>query len=259
MLRETFIHLPGVGETAERKLWKQGCYTWDDYLASPKSYSVGSAGRELVYQELQNSQRALLEGQHQYFRKRLRLKNSWRAFEDFRNSTVYLDIETDGGNDPDSVTMIGLYDGKEFNALIKGENLESFRDIISQYSTIVTFFGTGFDIPVLKRRFPDAIFDQIHIDLHPILRKLGYRGGLKKIEPQFGIQRSEDTIGLTGRDAVFLWRKYVRGSEEALDRLVAYNREDVVNLETLMLGAFEKLKRKVLIHRQEQLPGLELI
>jgi uncharacterized protein YprB with RNaseH-like and TPR domain len=38
--------------------------------------------------------------------------------------------------------------------------------------------------------------------------------------------------------AVLLWQRYQRGDKGALDLLLTYNREDVVNLEVLMDAAF---------------------
>ena len=49
-----------------------------------------------------------------------------------------------------------------------------------------------------------------------------------------GIGRSDKTAGLTGFDAVRLWNRYERGDEEALDTLINYNAEDVVNLEKII-------------------------
>lgn len=173
----------------------------------------------------------------------LGLKEAWRAFPDFRDSCVYLDIETDGGQSGDSVTMVGLYDGKDFKCLVKGDNLENFRDVISKYSMVVTFFGSGFDLPILQKRFLGLRFDQIHIDLCPTLRRVGMKGGLKKIENQLGIYRSAETVGLNGYDAVLLWRRYERNRDDsALERLIAYNREDVVNLEKIAEIAFDRMQ-----------------
>lgn len=242
MLRETFVHIPGIGSTTEQALWKQGCTDWGCFLSDPSRYSIGSAARETAKRELHRSQEALENGVHQYFRKKLRKKSAWRAFPEFRHSCVYLDIETEGAPDADGVTAIGLYDGKTYRCLLKGEDMESFRDIISHYSMIVTFFGTGFDLPVLQKRFPGLILDQIHIDLCPALRHLGYRGGLKKIEEQVGLKRSPETSGLNGYDAVRLWRAYQRGNDSALDIFLTYNREDVVHLEPLAELAYEKLR-----------------
>jgi uncharacterized protein YprB with RNaseH-like and TPR domain len=151
-----------------------------------------------------------------------------------------VDIETDGGTD---ITVIGIYDGSKFTVLVKDEDLGNFPDVISHYSTIVTFFGTGFDIPVLQKNFKSFQFDQIHIDLCPMLRSLGYRGGLKSIEKEMGIQRDPSVDGLTGYDAVKLWRRYRNlRDERAMETLIAYNKADVVNLEALMVRAYKKMK-----------------
>jgi uncharacterized protein YprB with RNaseH-like and TPR domain len=230
----------------ERALWSQGCADWDCFLSSGTSYSLGSASREVARRELAKSKHSLEAGIHQYFGTKLKIRDSWRAFAEFRHSCAYLDIETDGSNEGESITAIGLYDGKDYVCLLKGEDIESFRDRISHYSMIVTFFGTAFDLPVIQKRFPGLLLDQIHIDLCPVLKQLGYRGGLKKIEKEFGIERSEATAGLNGYDAVKLWRAYQRGNSDALDVFVTYNREDTVNLMALAEIAYAKLKEQTL-------------
>ena len=238
---------------AERLLWKQGCTDWDAFLATPDKYSVGSASREMVRRGVANSKRHLEEGNHQYFARKLKGRYAWRAFEEFRERCVCLDIETDGSAENDGVTCIGLYDGKEYVCLMKGENIESFRDRISHYSMVITFFGTGFDLPVLEKRFPGLELDQVHFDLCPTLKQLGYRGGLKKIEKAFGIERGDDTAGLTGYDAVRLWRAAQRGSSAALEKFVRYNREDTVNLMTLAEAAYARLSGDLRLKRQPSL------
>lgn len=246
MLTQTFCHVPGIGKRAEKALWQQGCRDWQTYLDNYREFSIGSASRELARRIVEESCEALDERHHQFFAQRLRQIDAWRAWPEFRESCVYLDIETDGSNHRHAVTTIGLYDGIEFLCLVQGEGLESFRDLISHYSMIVTFFGGGFDLPVLEKRFRGLVFDQIHLDLCPTLRKMGLKGGLKKIEKQVGITRGADVDGLTGRDAVFLWRKHLRGSPTALQTLIAYNRADVVNLEKLAEYAYSEQKRMLL-------------
>ncbi len=107
---------------------------------------------------------------------------------------------------------------------------------------VVTFFGTGFDLPIIRRRFPHLGMDQIHVDLCPALRQVGITGGLKRIEHQLGIERSAATRGLTGLDAVRLWRQAQRGYASAMDTLIAYNREDTVNLALLADHAYRSLR-----------------
>jgi len=223
-------------------LWRQGCVDWETYLAHPNEFRVGTAARETLQRELERSQEALADRNHQYFAKKLGQMEAWRAWWDFRDTCAYLDIETAGGRAPSAVTVIGLHDAQGFHAYVKGENLENFRSDYSQYNLVVTFFGTGFDVPVLQKRFKDVPFDQLHIDLCFHLKKLGYKGGLKKIEKDFEIIRPVEIAGMNGYDAVLLWRRWLRGDQEALDLLVEYNKADCVNLETLAERSLEKMR-----------------
>ncbi len=75
---------------------------------------------------------------------------------------------------------------------------------------------------------------------------MGYRGGLKRIEPLFGITRAPEVAGLNGYDAVLLWERFQRGDLTARKLLLQYNEEDVLNLETLMEQAFELGKQDLL-------------
>jgi uncharacterized protein YprB with RNaseH-like and TPR domain len=227
-------------------MWKGGCIDWTTYLRHPKKYPVGSAGRVKTQECLEQSIVALSERNHQFFAPLLGTKEVWRAWPEFSDRVVYLDIETDGGSSAESITMVGLYDGQNFRCLIKGIDLWEFPDVISQYGMIVTFFGQAFDIPVLQKAFPKVPFDQMHLDLCFALKRVGIRGGLKKIEQKMGIERSSRTQGLTGRDAVRLWREYMYGRDHSLETLIDYNREDVVNLQTLAAIAYDRLRREKL-------------
>ncbi|HPP07302.1 MAG TPA: ribonuclease H-like domain-containing protein, partial [Syntrophorhabdaceae bacterium] len=67
------------------------------------------------------------------------------------------------------------------------------------------------------------------IDLLKIKRRLGIKGGLKELEKMFGIKRK--TEGINGYNAMTLWETYVKkGRLDALNLLLEYNREDVLNL-----------------------------
>lgn len=242
MLRQTFSHIPGLGGHTERSLWKQGCLDWQTYLDDPSRFEVAGAGKEVVRRGCEEAVQAFDAGHHQYFSKALGTRESWRAWPEFKDRAVYLDIETDGGQSGDSITTVGMYDGNRFICLVKDQDLGEFPNIISNYSMIVTFFGAGFDIPMLKRAFPVVPFDQIHLDLCYAFKKVGVRGGLKKIEKQMGIARGDDTDGLTGLDAIRLWRQYQYGDESALRTLIEYNKEDVVNLEVLAGICYSRLR-----------------
>ncbi len=247
MLESTFIYIPGIGATTETSLWGQGCRTWTDLRGNLDRYSIGTAEPGEVASYLDQSIRNLERGEHSFFRRCLGGREAWRAFPSFRNRCAYLDIETDGGHSGSSVTTIGVYDGSEFKAYVKGQNLHEFPLDIQRFGMIVTFFGTGFDLPMLEKCFPGIVFDQIHLDLCPTLRRVGHRGGLKRIEKALGISRGDQTDGLDGLDAIRLWRRYkTLRDDKALETLIAYNRDDVVNLETLACYTYDRLRRLTL-------------
>jgi len=121
---------------------------------------------------------------------------------------------------------------------VQGFNLQEFPQVLSEFDLLVTFNGTQFDLPVLKAYFPELNLPPAHVDLRFLMARLGFKGGLKRIEPRFGIHRPKAVNGMDGYMAVLLWQRYQRGDKGALDLLLSYNREDVVNLEVLMDGAF---------------------
>jgi uncharacterized protein YprB with RNaseH-like and TPR domain len=238
MLTSTFIHAPGIGPATERALWAQGATTWQQFLNDPSGWRIPGRQRDSLEATICESLRHLDENRVDYFARKVPKREHWRAVSCFPR-IGYLDIETDGGYGDDSITVIGLYSEGDMRSYIKGKNLAQFAYDCQDLDGFVTFFGTGFDLPFLARRFPvlkDVFGDRLHIDLCPLFKRAGYSGGLKSIERQIGVRRTPETEGLSGMDAVRLWRAYQRGgrtSVEARELLIAYNREDVINMETL--------------------------
>ena len=241
MLSSSFIHLPGVGPKTEQRIWASGICDWQSFLRDPAPARLAARTAQRITQGVTQSLDHLQRQDHTYFAQALPPREHWRAYPDFRHRIGYLDIETTGldGND---VTLVGLHDGVRLHTYTKGENLEQFPHDISRYALIVTFFGGCFDLPFLRRRFPDLTFHHLHIDLCPGLRRLGLTGGLKRIENLLGIPRSPETESLDGWDAVRLWREWERGSADALALLKRYNAEDVTNLQTLLDYAYPRLR-----------------
>jgi hypothetical protein len=96
--------------------------------------------------------------------------------------------------------------------------------------------------------------DQAHIDLRYVLRSLGYGGGLKGCERQLGLQRG-DLEGIDGYFAVLLWHDYLKNRNYgALETLLAYNVQDTVNLETLMVLAYNMKVKGTRFARSHGLP-----
>lgn len=145
---------------------------------------------------------------------------------------AYLDIETTFSG---AISMIGIYRSDLGTIQLVGGGVRDLPlyEALDGVETIVTFNGSGFDLPIILRRlYVDLKSDFAHCDLMHVCRKRDLRGGLKKIEVALGIGR--ETAGITGYDAPRLWDRYETiGDEEALATLLHYNREDVINLAAL--------------------------
>jgi uncharacterized protein YprB with RNaseH-like and TPR domain len=244
MLKRTFIHLPGVGPRREAHIWRQGLSTWEDFLAAKRIRGLSRERLGWLKGELKRSLAHLEDAA--YFARRLRAGEHWRLFRHFRPKTAYLDIETTGTVWPGLwVTVVGLYDGRNLRQFVQGYNLEEFPQTLGEFDLLVTFNGTQFDLPVLKAYFPQLSLPPAHVDLRFLMARLGFKGGLKKIEPRFGIHRPDEVDGMDGYMAVLLWERYQRGDKGALDLLLTYNREDVVNLEVLMDAAFQMERERL--------------
>lgn len=243
MLTSTFIHVSGIGYTTERKIWEMGALTWSQYLELHPTLSLSNAKKSLILPRVEESIERLDARDYAYFSKVLPSKEHWRAVGEFGSKPGYLDIETTGCGWDDHITLIGLYDGDEMHTFVRGINLDDFPAAVAEYKMLVTFFGSGFDLPVIKRAFPGLQLDQLHVDLCFLLKRLGFSGGLKHIEEELGIRRRPETEGLSGFDAVRLWHEYRRGSQDAFDLLLAYNEEDVMNMKTLLSYACREMKR----------------
>jgi uncharacterized protein YprB with RNaseH-like and TPR domain/predicted nuclease with RNAse H fold len=247
MLEQTFIHIPGIGQKTERELWQSGIRTWEDFIAILKPHTpIGSALRRKLENYIPQSIEAVKNRDASFFGRLSALGEAWRLFPEFASQCVFLDIETTGLSPVfDTVTMVGLFDGNRYEVFIDGQNLQELPNRIKKYSVVVTFNGAGFDLRFLKLTFPDLELPPIHIDLRWVTRRLGYRGGLKAIEKEFGIFRDESVEDIDGFGATVLWSRYLRGDRDALQKLVTYNTEDVVHLKAIMEIAYDRLAKEL--------------
>lgn len=152
---------------------------------------------------------------------------------------AYLDIETTGLSPTyDHITVVGIYvtDGsyERFVQLV-GEDvtvtnlLEALRDVDLLY----TYNGSGFDLPFIYARLGINLAKLLnHCDLMYHCWRKNLYGGFKAVERQLGIDRRLKEVN--GYEAVRLWWRYVESFDlDALNTLLAYNKEDVVNLQIL--------------------------
>ena len=253
MLRNTFMHIPGVGQITENRLWKSGVLFWDDFF---EKTAVRQAPERKAFMKnrLEESQVHLKNNNLQYFAEQLPTNHHWRLFPDLTDSVVYLDIETTGLQSwQNKITTIALYDGKTIFTYVNGQNLDDFKENIKKYQAVITYNGKCFDIPFIES-YLGINLNQIHIDLRYVLASLGFKGGLKGCEKKLGIDRY-DLADIDGYFAVLLWDEYVRNNnQKALETLLAYNIQDVVNLETLMVISYNLKLRNTPFHHSHQLP-----
>ncbi|GJL54158.1 MAG: hypothetical protein NPIRA02_12900 [Nitrospirales bacterium] len=247
MLESSFIFLDGIGESTEQRLWDQGIDTWQTFLTVSTIPGIPKARKALYDAELRTALHHLECGDAKYFAQCLKSRDHWRLFENFRENTAFLDIETNGAPaDSGYITVVGIYGRHGMTALVHEDTLthDRLREELEQYDLLVTFFGSGFDLPYIRNQFPRISLDHPHFDLCFAARRLGYKGGLKHIEGEFDLQRPSNVEGLTGWDAVLLWQAWCTGDADAGARLLEYNEMDVKNLEPLAERIFQKLKQR---------------
>ena len=149
---------------------------------------------------------------------------------------AYLDIETTGlCSFYDEITVIGIclaVDGTSSLVQLVGDEatrsnlIRSLRGV----DTIYTYNGSRFDLPFIGFRLGVKLREHFrHHDLmHDCWRNSLY-GGFKAVEQQLGITRRLRGVG--GAQAAMLWWRYqIDNDRKALDLLLEYNKEDVLNL-----------------------------
>lgn len=237
MIQSTFSHIHGIGLGSEKRLWEEGYLTWED-LRTADTAELPVAFASVIPAALDETVERFASRDWDYFRKGLRSTEYWRLFPHVRENIAYFDIETTGlGKSTSHITSIALYDGKQVYTYVYGQNLDDFPADIATYDALVTYSGKAFDVPFVEKFFGIKL-NQFHLDLRYVLASLGYKGGLKGAERALGLSRGS-LDGVDGFFAVLLWDDYTRrGNDKALETLLAYNIEDVVNLEKLAIMAY---------------------
>jgi len=152
---------------------------------------------------------------------------------------AYLDIETTGLSWLDAeITVIGicLINGAEskLTQLVGKEvNKDNLVKTLKGARIIYTYNGSRFDLPFINGSL--GINLETLVDHHDLMYdcwRCNLFGGFKAVEQRLGIRRQLQ--GITGLDAVLLWQRYQNfGDRKALDLLLEYNKEDVMNLKVL--------------------------
>jgi uncharacterized protein len=221
-------------------LWSAGVTCWSDFEgAAAESTSVVSArlGPQLRA-AVKDAVLALEQDDLDRLAQALPASEQWRLFETFGADAAYLDIET--GDDVwgrESISAIGFLDRSGPRLLLAGRDLHLFSELARSWRLLVTFNGLSFDVPILRRAFPDWTPPPCHIDLRHLLARLGHHGGLKNIENEIvalNLTRPWHLRRIDGWAACGLFRRGREGDRDALRLFAEYNLYDVINLRTLM-------------------------
>ena len=233
-LRASLAHLPGVGKSAENKAWRLGVISWDDFRHSAHDlFSPRTARRALLGIEL--SEAALAKNDVRYFLSTLPKGDRIRAYPLLEPGLLYLDIETTGLDvSRHHITTVVTYDGTACRSFMRHRNLSDLSAHLKAARTLVTFNGTRFDLRFLRHEL-GLKFPQIHLDLCTILRDRGLRGGLKYLERFLGVTRKGEDPQ-TGKEALYLWSQWQRGDVGSLHSLLAYNAQDAMSLERVLIA-----------------------
>jgi len=244
MLQSTFQLVRGLGPAGERRLWRAGVARWGDLgAAGPKVVSKRSA--PLLADAVEVAADALGRGDVGRLAALLPAAERWRLLGAFGDDAVYLDIET--GDDVwgrEGISAIGVLDRRGPRLMLAGRDLETFPRLARDWRLLVTFNGSSFDVPILRRAFPEWTPPAAHVDLRHVLARLGHHGGLKLIEDELealSLARPAHLRGIDGWDACNLFRRGRDGDRRALRLFAEYNLYDVINLRTLAAYAYNAL------------------
>jgi len=152
---------------------------------------------------------------------------------------AYLDIETTGLTfSASEITVVGIYlcRGKEAEFIqFVGRDIsaEGILETLEGINALYTYNGSRFDLPFIHSQYGINLAELFrHRDLMYDCWGKKLYGGLKGVERQLGLKRK--LPDMNGYQAVRLWWKYVDSFDlDALNTLLEYNKEDVVNLKTL--------------------------
>jgi uncharacterized protein YprB with RNaseH-like and TPR domain len=256
VLSRSFLFLAGIGPVRENRLWRRGVSSWAQYRDLPRVQGIRPR-LKAQHDEVLALAEERMGRDPAFFAHLLPTGEHWRAFGQYGEGAAYVDIETTGDRD-NQVTVVGVRHRGKSRAFVKGIDYspEAVSRFLGGATCLVTFNGASFDLPVLQR---DGVTLPAvpHVDLRLVFGRIGLTGGLKKIEEDLGCDRDPSLAGLSGWDAVKLWRRWeTRGDQAALDRLVAYNLADFENLEPLAHYACETLTLQTLrgLRTQTRLP-----
>jgi len=244
MILNTFQHIRGISAKKEFELWRSGVLTWDD-LEKKQNLQLSLFGDLASDSIFLSSKQAIDEENTDFFRQHLSPREFYRIALAFPYKTLFLDIETTGlSKYYNTITIVGWSVGKDYGVYIQGDSDESFRQALEKAEIIVTFNGSLFDIPFLRRKMSALKIPQCHVDLRFLSKRVELSGGQKVIETMLGVKRQKGVANVIGETAPLLWYKYCWGDRKALKQLILYNHADIEGMKIIFDEAVKRLLEK---------------
>ncbi|MBK7863397.1 MAG: ribonuclease H-like domain-containing protein [Archangiaceae bacterium] len=231
MIERTFQIVKGVGPWREKDIWARGIADWAAFEKASGVVASEGIDAELKV-AISKARTASLAELAKLFPER----EHWRLYPKFVEQAAFMDLEADGD---EQITVGGVFDARGVATFIRGfegeRALQHLPGRLMQSPIWVTFNGGTFDIPVLRRHFPEMKPPTVHIDLRFLVRRVRLKGGLKEVEETLGLHRPPHLKGIKGYDAIRLWREWqTTRNPDALRILVEYNLYDAINLRSLV-------------------------
>ena len=235
--------LPHVGPKREQALLLDGCARWVDIInASSPRGGLDLFAWDEMRAAAEQGLRALQADDIAFFTARLPPLEQWRVLAHWFGQASYFDIETSGLDADSIVTLVCCFHGGQPLRFLAGENMDDFLELLDEVKLLVSFNGASFDVPRVLDRFHIPELPCPHIDLRWLCHHAGWRGGLKKIEREWGLRRPPDLEGVGGAEAVWLWQAWSeKRDEQARRTLERYCSADAAML-VLLAGRLCELK-----------------
>jgi uncharacterized protein YprB with RNaseH-like and TPR domain/predicted nuclease with RNAse H fold/dephospho-CoA kinase len=252
-ITSTFIHLNKIGKKSEHDLWNKKILTWDDYQNNIEKDSLFF---DNTCSKLFSSINAYNEKNIQFFVDNLPKSDYFRLALSFPEDVLFLDIETTGLSQYyDHITMVGWSIGDKYDYFINGISKETdLKQALSNAKIIVTFNGSIFDIPFIKKQFPNIHIPECHIDLRFFSKRIGLTGGQKKIEDEIGFKRNKSLKNTDGYMATVLWDQYKWGKKTSLEKLIAYNHSDVEGMKAILDYSIKEVYKNSIFKKYFKIP-----
>jgi uncharacterized protein len=240
MITRCFTFLDGISNRKQDIILNQAS-DWNGFLEVDVK-GISKLRKFFYNQKVREARQALLNDDVVFFNKYFKNKDLLHLYDYYEDETCFLDVEINRGRE--DLILVGVYDGFETKQFLKGYNLDkkTLFDYLSRFKVIVTYNGSSFDVPLLKKYF-DSKLNFIHLDLKPLCLSVDLKGGLKEVEKQLGLNR-DLCYSVKPGDPCKIYRAFlVTGDRYYLDLLLNYNEEDCLSLKRIIEFIKKEKKR----------------